>query len=178
MTNIPIKQKKGVPWWVWLLVVLAILVGLWLLLAILDSDDDVDVANPAEPVTATVAATTDPKLVTDLLIIVDTDDPDSLVGRRVKLESVAVQSVVGDKTFWVGPSKDQQLFVFLEEKVDPAGAEGQVDVNEGQQVTITGTVEKLPPIEQARKQFDLSEKNSADLKGEKLYVRAAQVKIQ
>jgi hypothetical protein len=185
--SVPVRQqtKKAVPWWVWLLLaVLAILAGLWLLFALFNDGEDPDVAElPATTAPATAAPpesapnTADTAPITDLLIVVDTNDPAALIGRRVELQSVLVQSVVGDKTFWVGPSQDQQLFVVLDEERDPPGVEGLVDVDQGQQVSIGGTVEKLPPIEQARQQFDLSADNTADLNGAQLYLRAERVEV-
>jgi hypothetical protein len=196
MTNIPIEKKKGVPWWVWLLIVLLVLAGAWLLFGLLNDDDsDVAVADEGSSVTETDTATgeedenedaatgdgagpTQTGPITDLTAVFGAADAASLVGRQVQLdEPVLVQSVVGDATFWVGPSQDQQVFVFLEENADAAGPEGLVDVNEGQRVLITGTAEQLPPIEQARQQFDLSEQNSATLDGEQIYLRAQQVEV-
>ena len=198
MTRIPIEKKKGVPWWVWLLVALALLAGAWLLFGLLDDDDDVDVdvTGDAPSATATTGeeaedtaeldspspsptpSPTPAGPITDLATVLGAADPAGLAGRAVDLEQpVLVQSVVGDATFWVGPGQDQQVFVFLEENAAPAGAEGLVDVNQGQRVLVTGTVEKLPPMEQARQQFDLSDENSATLDGEQIYVRAEQVEV-
>lgn len=192
----PVEEKrKAPPWWLWLVAALAIVALLLLLFAWLDDDDDdVDVAGPGATATATATATetetpespeatestpSEAGMITDLLSLVNAQDPTSVVGQRVEeLGPVPVQSVVGDKTFWVGPSQDQQVFVFLEEEADAGGVEGKVDVNEGDLVRITGTVEQLPPIEQARQQFELSEENSADLTGKHFYVRAEKVKTQ
>ena len=88
-----------------------------------------------------------------------------------------VQSVVGDATFWVGPSDDQQVFVVLDEEQDAAGAEGRVDVNEGQTVRITGEVRQLPSMQEAQQQWGLSEANAAQLENQQIYISAEQVEI-
>ena len=185
-TAVPTEQKKGMPWWVWALLALLLIGLIWFFVALGDDTEEGAANDPAATATATEVseptATDEPEAVegqvTDLTVFFDAEDPASLVGSEVQLQQgAAVQSVVGDKTFWVGPGQDQQLFVFLEEEGDPAGVEGMVDVNAGQQVTISGTIEKLPPIEEARSQFELSEENSVDLEGQEVYLRAEQVEV-
>lgn len=118
--------------------------------------------------------------ITDLTTILEEQDKASLAGRRVDLRgetAAQVRSVVGDATFWVGPSADQQVFVVLEEEQDAAGAEGRVDVNEGQTLRITGEVSNLPHIDEARQQWGLSEANAAELENQPIYISAEQVEI-
>jgi hypothetical protein len=86
--------------------------------------------------------------------------------------------VVGDRTFWVGPSEDQQLFVVLDEEPSPTSpTEGQVDVNPGQRVSITGVVQEVPPMDEARESFELDEDNTARLAEERVYLAAEQVEV-
>ncbi len=209
MARIPVERKRrGLPWWAWLLIALAIAALLWFLFELFNRDPnearDLNAETPAEvapgtgadatapaagaeanapAVTATPAtgadanAPTGGELVTDMLIIVDAPDRASLVGRRVQFTNVTVQSVVGDKTFWIGPSKDKQLFVVLEEDQSAGSTEGQVDVNAGQTVTIIGEIRKLPSMEEARTQWGLSETNSAELEQQQIYLHAQQVQI-
>jgi hypothetical protein len=118
--------------------------------------------------------------ITDLTTIFEEEDKTSLVGRQVDLQgetAAEVRSVVGDTTFWVGPSQDQQVFVVLSEEQDAAGAEGRVEVNEGQTVRLTGQVQQLPSIEEARQQWGLSEANTAELQNQEIYISAEQVEI-
>lgn len=192
-TRIPIQQKKGGAWWLWLLGLALAGLVIWALIALFDDDDDTTAAAPgtdttpaatstptgnAAPATTAPATSAEGVPITDLGAIVAAADPAALVGRRVELTDVTVRSVVGDKTFWVGPSAAQQAFVFLlEEPSSGSPVEGQVDVNPGQQVSITGVVEKLPPLDQARQMFDLSSTNSGTLKNEQVYVVAKQVQI-
>jgi hypothetical protein len=115
--------------------------------------------------------------ITDLLLIVDASDQPALVGKQVQSEGVKVQSVVGDKTFWVGPSTDQQLFVVLEEDPSAGPTEGQLDINPGQTVTLTGEVRQLPPMDEARAQWSLSDANSAQLANQQVYLYAKRANI-
>ncbi|HXG85051.1 MAG TPA: hypothetical protein VNI84_13605 [Pyrinomonadaceae bacterium] len=92
--------------------------------------------------------------ITDYLIIVTTPDRSSLVGRRVRLTDVKVQSVVGDRTFYVGPSESQRVLVVLDEVKTPnSPTEGRYDINAGQTISFTGVIEKVPSVEEARQRF-------------------------
>ena len=192
MARIPVERKRtGIPWWAWLLLALAVAALLWFLFDLFNRDPtearDLNVEVPAvtaapageqagaAPAGEQAGAAAAP--ITDMLIIVDTPDKASLVGKRVQFTNVTVQSVVGDKTFWIGPSKDQQLFVVLEEDPSAGATEGQVDVNAGQTVTITGEIRKLPSMEEARSQWGLSEANTAELENQQVYLHAQQVQI-
>ncbi len=118
--------------------------------------------------------------ITDLTTIFEEQNKISLVGRRVNLQgqtAAEVQSVVGDKTFWVGPSENQQVFVALSEEQDAAGAEGKVDVNEGQTVRITGEIMELPSIERIRKEWGRSEVLATKLVNQQIYISAEQVEV-
>lgn len=199
MTRIPVERRRGgFPWWGWLLIVLAVIALLiWLLFALLGGGEG-EAGNAAVTTTAqegeggASAATTDQQTsaieettqglaaeepITDVLIIVEEPDRQSLVSRQVRLTGVEVQSVVGDQTFWVGPSNDQQLFVVLEEEQAPAGAEGKVDINAGQTLRITGVIKQLPSMERARDLWDLSAANSAQLENQEIYLLAERVQV-
>ncbi len=111
-------------------------------------------APPARRSAAGAAGTTgamaDP--IPDILIIVTAPDRPPGGGRRVQRRSAATAERAGNKTFWVGPSEKQRLFVVLgEERTAGTATEGKVDVERGQTVTLTGVVRKLPGMEAARK---------------------------
>ena len=116
--------------------------------------------------------------ITEPTVIVNAANKLALVGRRVQFTSVLVQSVPGDRVFWVGPSADQHLLVVLDENRTPAQpTEGKVDVNTGQRVTLTGTIRHLPPPEQARQQWNLSEANAAQLQNQQVYLAAERLQV-
>lgn len=112
--------------------------------------------------------------ITDYLIIVNTPDRQSLVGRRVRLNDVKVQSVVGDRTFYVGPSESQRIFVVLDEAKTPdSPVEGKYDVTAGQTFSMTGTIERMPSVAEAEQRFGKlnNESELGKLKDQQIYLR-------
>lgn len=173
------RDRRGVPWWMWLLALIALALLGWLLFALMfDGDDDdvtatTDATEEAVDTDAPATGGTGDEPLTDIGLLVGSGGPD-LVGRRVQLESVVVQSVPGDVTFWVGPSEEEQVLAVLQEEAGAGGeqVEGAVDINPGQQLTLMGVVRQLPPLDQAREQFELDE---ASLQNEQVYIEVQQV---
>ncbi len=64
-----------------------------------------------------------------------------------------------------------------ENRTSAQPTEVNVDVNKGQRVTLTGTIRQLPPPEQARRQWNLSEANAAQLQNQQVYVAVERVEI-
>ena len=120
--------------------------------------------------------------ITDVLIIVTRPTKLSLIGRHVQLTSVPVQSMVGDKTFWIGPSAARRLFVALDQKLEeppPAPPiEGEVNVDKGQTVTLSGVLRKLPAMSEARKKWGLSDAEAAALENEEIYLHAEHARVK
>ncbi|MBW3637867.1 MAG: hypothetical protein KY445_15600 [Armatimonadetes bacterium] len=128
------------------------------------------------PVVPVAGAATAP--VKDLVVVVTRPVRPDLINRRVELSGVKVQSVVGDKTFWVGPSANQRLFVVLEEEKTPnTPVEGKVDVNAGQTVTMSGTIKKMPAMAEIRNRWTLTDAETAPLKNEPIYLHVDKVQI-
>lgn len=121
----------------------------------------------------TVVTTTEP--ITDVVVVATTQDQQSLVNRQVQLTNTPVQSVVGDRTFWVGPSNTQQMFVVLDEALDSGSTEKRLDVNAGQMLTINGLLRPMPNTADAQKQWGLSATETEALKSQKVYLQASQV---
>lgn len=99
--------------------------------------------------------------VTDLLVVVARPVKPELIGRRVQLTDVQVQSVVGDEVFWVGSDKNQRLLVSWDEE---KGTEARTDVNAGQKVTLSGVLRKAPTTAQAQQQWGLTAAEAGALK--------------
>lgn len=118
--------------------------------------------------------------ITDVLIIVDTPDRPTLVGRRVRFTNVSVQDVVGDRTFYIGPNANRRILVALEEEPSPnRPIEGKVNVNPGQTVSFTGTVVAMPSAEEARTRFGrlLNESEFNNIAKQQIYIRTDRVNI-
>lgn len=140
-------ERKGVPWWAWLLLAILAVVLVWWAIAALSGDDvDDEVLTPAGDAavvdTAPVGPATPGEAVTDIGALLDAENPTALVGREVRLEDVRVLEMVGDATFWVGRGADDRMFVILDEQIPspPPDVEGRVNVNAGQTVDIVGSV--------------------------------------
>jgi len=127
---------------------------------------------PASP-TPSVVTTTEP--ITDVVVVATTQDQQSLVNRQVLLTNTPVQSVVGDRTFWVGPSNTQQMFVVLDEALDSGSTEKRLDINAGQTLTVNGLIRPMPSLADAQKQWGLSAAEAEALKNQKVYLQASQV---
>lgn len=147
MAEIPVQKKGGIPWWVWLLLLalIAILLVWWIA-----DDDDVEPVGVApvatETVTPAVPADTNAMDVnaqgpiTDLGMLTGTIDP-AWDGRQVQLTRVPVQSVVGDASFWVGTNEANRVYAVLtEERTPGTPIEGEVDIDPGDMVNLTGTI--------------------------------------
>ena len=131
--------------------------------------------SPTAPVVTapTVVTTTEP--ITDVVAIATTQDQQSLVNRQVQLTNTPVQSVIGDRTFWVGPSNTQQMLVVLDEALDSGSTEKRLAVKAGQTLTINGLLRPMPNTADAQKQWGLSAAEAEALKSQKVYLQASQV---
>jgi len=103
------------------------------------------------PTTTTTTTTTEP--IREVVVITETPDRQSLVGRRVEFTNVAVQEVNGDRTFWVGQSNNQRLFVVLDQGLDQGSAEQNVQIKTGQTLDLTGVLQPIPTAQQAQQQW-------------------------
>lgn len=120
--------------------------------------------------------------ITDVTIITVVSEADRvpLVGKRVKFDTVKVLSVVGDRTFYVGPNANQRVLVVLEEEATPNTAtEGKVDVNAGQTVSFNGNVMKMPTVDEANQRFGklMNKSELNNLKNQQVYIRTDKVNI-
>lgn len=111
---------------------------------------------------------------TDMLVVVNDQNQQQYAGQTASFSNVTVQSVVGDRGFWVGPSAEQQLFVVIDE-ANVGQAEGQIQVQPGQNLTLSGVIEQLPPLDQAPAEWGLDASNSAALANQQVYLHARQV---
>lgn len=71
------------------------------------------------------------------------EDLSALVGQQVTAESVQVVEVVADEAFYVGPEVGSTVLVRLEEFAGDDAPESPFQVEEGDTVSLTGTLEQL-----------------------------------
>ncbi|MDG6079221.1 hypothetical protein E3U23_08445 [Erythrobacter litoralis] len=138
MADIPVEKKSSTSWIWWVLLILGILALLWWLFAAND-DEAVDyAATETDTVAADTQTNPEGEVITTLAAL---SGGTALVGRQVRLDSVAVNEVVGDEGFTVGEGANETLVMFDEYPTPDTPTEGQVDVNPGSNVSIEGMVE-------------------------------------
>lgn len=132
------------------------------------------------PNVVVVSPTTTPgtEPITDVVVIASAPDQQALVNRQVQFANVPVQSVIGDRTFWVGSGNDQRLLVVLDEALDSGNTEKALDVNAGQTLTMNGIVRRMPSTADAQKQWGLSAAEANSLKNQRVYLQASQVQTK
>jgi len=128
------------------------------------------------PTTTTTTTASEP--ITDVVVIASAPDQQSLVNRQVQFANVPVQSVIGDRTFWVGSGNDQRLLVVLDEALDSGNTERALDVNAGQTLTMNGIVRRMPNAADAQKQWGLSATEANSLQNQRVYLQASQVQTK
>ena len=113
----------------------------------------------------------------DVVAIVDASDQPSLAGQKVDLQNANVESVIGDRVFWVGNASERVL-VLLDQSLDAGAAEKNVDVDPGKTVDIVGTLMNMPTPEQAQQEWGLTPAETAPIENEVLYVKAEQINLR
>ena len=95
-------------------------------------------------------------------------DPSQLAGQALTVNDVPVRNETG-KALWIGYNDLAHVLVV------PTDATALDKIEAGQRVTFSGTVEKMPPADQARKQWSLPPDMQAQLAREPVYINAARV---
>lgn len=170
MVEIAVRRKAGVPWWAWLVALLAIIGLLWFWLGyggrhtVLGATDATSSTGPAESLSRRLPAATDreaaapaeppvtetaaPRMpapggeaIADPDVYAATADKPSLAGRKAALTDVKVVRIVGPKTFIVA-SGNAELLVMVDKGLDHGvSSQGRIDV--GKSLSLKGTFERL-----------------------------------
>ena len=126
------------------------------------------------PVTAGVVTVP----ITDELIIVGVRDRTPFVGRGASLIGTKVQRVVGSRSFWVGPSSNQRLFVVVDSSTSYRSAAKQFDVEAGQMLAVTGVIKAVPSdLSRLRSAWGITAADEAALRRDHVYLAATDVVI-
>lgn len=191
MADIPVERKGGgLPWWAWLLALLAVAGLIWLVAEMADDEPDADdyatpddvgmtdeeLGGEVDDLDAGIATGT----LTSLDEIREARRQDLLYGKEVDLDDVAVENVVGDSTFFIqdpDASGDARLLVVLqnlgESETDPAGptgSDGRYNVDDGDIVDIEGRVDRFRGDEP-----QVTGQNRDRLAPDSLYINARRV---
>jgi hypothetical protein len=119
----------------------------------------------------------------DLSTILGTDNPRTLVGRRVEISVPVVQDQTLTK-FWIGPQEDRMLVVLARDTRDGGERQasvppqhGIVPLRRGQGAVVSGVVERVPRPEE-RASWDLTAAQTRDVERRGVYIRADKVTAQ
>ena len=116
-------------------------------------------------------------VVTDTNFFAGANDKMTLVGREAKISGVRVNRVLSDRVFTV-KSGSGEMFVMLDENLDSGGGkENQIRMKPGQNVNLGGSFRTIPTAEvkDEAQNRDLSQKEYAQMKGQKVYLHATSV---
>jgi hypothetical protein len=163
MAEIAVEKKRAFPWWLWLLIAAAVAILLWALLG----RGDTERGSAEGPITdlATLYA----------------GNPDTLVGRKVRIENARVLDVTGDRDFWIGEGDNRQILVILNQVMTPQQPriEGRYDVNAGQTLDILdGEVKAIPQWEDARSRWNLNQNLRTRFDNQRVYIEADKLDIK
>lgn len=91
------------------------------------------------PATATLGLV----LVGEVDLLAEDVDTTTLLGETVNADSVTVQALVADEAFLAGPDPERTVLVRLANFAGGGEPESPMDINEGDVVSFTGTVEAV-----------------------------------
>lgn len=113
--------------------------------------------------------------ITDLALVVNAPDRTNLIGKRLNITKVQVQSVIGDRVFIVGPDATKGLPVVISQEATPnTPTEGLFDINPGQTISLKGEIMRMPSQAVADKEFNglISQKELSSLANHQIYLRS------
>ena len=185
MANIPVEKKGGAPWLWWLLGILLLGGLIWGLAEAFDDEEpELAVVDPAVPemtepdVIEEPATSTMDTDITSLETILESNNPQELVGRSVNLTGVTAVSVTGDSTYWIyNPDEDvsQRVFVVLyqlgESEPGPGtGADGVYNVDPSENMEVEGQIMAVEPNDPDV--WGVTGEEAAELREYQVYIRA------
>ncbi|MDI1480785.1 hypothetical protein [Polyangium sp. y55x31] len=120
-------------------------------------------------------ATAEP--IRDLTIVLVTPDRPALFNRQVDLVGAQVQKVSNDRVFWVGPSADRTVPVYLDDQARSSLQQGQHKLQKGDQVALVGQIRQTPSAQLAQQQWGLSSEEANELSGAQAYLHVTRILI-
>ena len=180
MADIPV-EKTGGSFWPLLLGLLALLFLVWLAFELFDDEPDADELLGTEDNTGIiddVEIGDDDEIVTldplyDDYEIEEGAAEDYRVGRSVDFDNARVVSVVGDSAFFIGADDMQRVLVVLEDlgesQTGARGTDGVFNIDEGDMVSIEGTVMRY--ADGSRGTWELPDSERERMLRQGLYVR-------
>ena len=103
--------------------------------------------------------------------VLTAQDKKTFVGQQFAASDVPVQQKVNDRAMWIG-EKQPMLAVVIGQDKDTANK-----LVHGQVVDATGKVEKAPSEAQAKREWNLSDKDASHLEHEGAYIEVSQLTV-
>ena len=101
------------------------------------------------------------------------------VNQNVRLTDVQIVARAGDQAFWVGDGPNRLLVVAGDNAMPQSDQPGQAAQNQqfqqGEELTITGTVHKVSSADELQQQFGIDSKDLSGLNAGELYLVASQI---
>jgi hypothetical protein len=94
------------------------------------------------------------------------------VSQPFVINNVPVRKPANDRAFWIGANDSDTMLVVLTGNQNNAG---NPNVQNGVRVNISGTVERAPSAEQAKRMWSLSDEDAKKLEQQGVFVQTAQV---
>ncbi|RJP47320.1 MAG: hypothetical protein C4584_00595 [Armatimonadetes bacterium] len=171
----PEEKPSGSSWLWWVFGVLAAFLLIVFLIPLF-TDDQVGI-NDRPGTEIGVGGAPDRGTITNLGTIINEDNPDTLTGQSVRLNSVSVISIVGDGMFWVGNGTDQRLLVSLGNQPISMKDAG-INLTPGQIVTVAGQLQRIPDENTLREMFNLNESETAEVASTPVFLQAEEIVIE
>lgn len=99
-------------------------------------------------------------------------DKQPFIGKPFQVNNVPVQNKVNDHALWVGENNSTPMLVVLS---GANNSTANANISQGNNVDITGTVQKAPPKNQAKHNWQLSDDDANRLEQQGAYIQATQV---
>jgi len=94
------------------------------------------------------------------------------VSQPFVIKNVPVQKTANDHAFWIGANNNDTMLMVLTGNQSNAG---NSNVQNGVRVNISGTVERAPSAQQAKRMWSLSDDDAKKLEQQGVFVQATQV---
>jgi hypothetical protein len=104
--------------------------------------------------------------------VLNATDKQTFIGKPFQVNNVPVQNKVNDQVLWVGGNNSTPILVVL---TGAGNSAANANISQGNNVDITGTVQKAPPKNQAQHNWQLSGDDANRLEQEGAYIQATQV---
>lgn len=116
-------------------------------------------------------------VVTQLSQVLDEHFSRALHGRVVALEVEAVQQVVGDYTFWIGPNEDRRVPVVLLGEAKQRQPERVTSVDAGDRVRVYGMIRTIDELSAFDEDHLLQSPHRTALQQHEMFISALRVDV-